>query len=200
MQIKKAAGRQLIRILCFLLTAMLLFSAASADTNIASPIPSGSARMRAAGVKSVSSLPAGLESDTSELTADADTSERIEYAIYLAQCQLGKPCASTAVSPEDFSCGGLTAHCYGKAGFSLAADTEAQSQDNSYASIRYAELKRGDLVCFSLGGSRCDHTGIYLGDGYFIHASPSAGKVILSNMEDFGSHYRQAFCWGKQIQ
>ena len=41
-------------------------------------------------------------------------------------------------------------------------------------------LKRGDLVFFNTNdgdGDLCDHSGIYMGNGYFIHASLSCAPT-----------------------
>ena len=46
-------------------------------------------------------------------------------------------------------------------------------------------------------GDMCDHTGIYIGNGDFIHASSSAGKVIISNLNS--GYYNQRFSWGRRI-
>ena len=54
------------------------------------------------------------------------------------------------------------------------------------------ELKDGDVVFFHNGKSRkkVTHVGIYLKDGYFVHASTSRG-VIVSHLDE--AYYRR--CW-----
>ena len=42
------------------------------------------------------------------------------------------------------------------------------------------QLQRGDLVFFSIGGSRIDHVGIFIGNNSFAHASNSG--VIVSRL------------------
>ena len=61
-------------------------------------------------------------------------------------------------------------------------------------------LKRGDVVCFDTeptDGDLSDHTGIYLGQGYFIHSSSGAGKVIVSSLTS--GYYKDNFSWGRRI-
>ena len=46
------------------------------------------------------------------------------------------------------------------------------------------QLQAGDRLYFSASGSRIDHTGLYMGDGLFVHASGSGRSVIVSNLHD----------------
>lgn len=56
--------------------------------------------------------------------------------------------------------------------------------------ISRAELQVGDLIFFRPPG-RYDHVGIYVGDGYFLHASTSRG-VMLSELDN---SYWQRYYW-----
>lgn len=46
--------------------------------------------------------------------------------------------------------------------------------------ISEEELQPGDLGLLHTGGKGTNHVGIYLGDGYYIHCSSSAGTVTIS--------------------
>ena len=39
-------------------------------------------------------------------------------------------------------------------------------------------LKEGDLVFFSFGGNNVDHVGVYLNNGFFVHASTTRGVIV----------------------
>ncbi|MFC4195522.1 C40 family peptidase [Pedobacter jamesrossensis] len=39
-------------------------------------------------------------------------------------------------------------------------------------------LEEGDLVFFSFGGGSVDHVGIYLNNGFFVHASTTRGVIV----------------------
>ena len=43
-------------------------------------------------------------------------------------------------------------------------------------------LQPGDRLYFSASGTRIDHTGLYMGDGLFVHASGSGRKVMVSKL------------------
>lgn len=50
-------------------------------------------------------------------------------------------------------------------------------------SIGKSELMEGDLVFFKIRGNRISHVGLYLKDGYFVHASTKLG-VIISHLDE----------------
>lgn len=45
------------------------------------------------------------------------------------------------------------------------------------------DIREGDIVFFSIGSSKPSHSGIYLWNGYFAHASTTKG-VMLSNLAE----------------
>ncbi len=59
------------------------------------------------------------------------------------------------------------------------------------------KLKEGDLVFFTFGKKRKnDHVGIYLQNGYFVHASSAKG-VTISNLQD--KAYKEKYCKGGRV-
>ena len=140
-------------------------------------------------------VPESLRSNT---TSAGDS--KIEYTIYVAQNLIGAPYASSANPPKTFDCAKYAYYCYGKAkSGTLKSSTKAQGYDERYQKIEYDDLKRGDLVCFDTisDDDLCDHVGIYLGGGYFLHASSAAKKVILSSLSS--GYYKRTFSWGLRI-
>ncbi|HRP84618.1 MAG TPA: NlpC/P60 family protein, partial [Saprospiraceae bacterium] len=51
--------------------------------------------------------------------------------------------------------------------------------------IRKNELKEGDLVFFKINGPKVSHVGLYLSDGYFVHATVKKGVMISSLSEPY---------------
>lgn len=141
------------------------------------------------------SIPSSLRSKTTSASES-----RIEYAIYVAQNLMGKPYSSHSDPPDSFDCATFTHYCYGKAkSGSVRGSTKSQGYDDHYDKISYSSLKRGDLVFFDTvtDSDLCDHVGIYLGQGYFIHASSAAKKVILSSLKS--GYYKRTFSWGRRV-
>ncbi len=133
-------------------------------------------------------------------TASSAAASKSECAIFVAQYLLGVPYSSSANPPSSFDCAKFCHYCYGKASSgAVKGSCHEQGYDDRYDKISYDNLKRGDMVCFDTvsDSDACDHTGIYLGGGYFIHASSAAKKVILSSLNS--GYYKRTFSWGKRI-
>jgi cell wall-associated NlpC family hydrolase len=58
--------------------------------------------------------------------------------------------------------------------------------------IDRSKVQEGDLVFFRTDGSKgINHVGVYLANGYFVHASTSRG-VIINNMSE--NYYDKSYC------
>ena len=125
----------------------------------------------------------------------------IEYLIYVAQNQLGKPYSYDANPPKTFDCALYTHYCYDMINKGdIKSSAKTQGYDDRQPKLSYSELKRGDLVCFNTNSSDddlSDHVGIYLGKGYFIHASSGGGMVMVSSMSS--GYYKRVFSWGRRM-
>ena len=149
--------------------------------------------------KAKATMPSSLKSTTK--SKGSTTSSKIEYLIYVAQGQLGKPYAEDANPPKTFDCALYTHYCYDKVekGY-IKSSAKTQGYDDRQDKISYSNLKRGDLVCFNTNSSDSDlsdHVGIYLGKGYFIHASSGGGMVMVSSMSS--GYYKRVFSWGRRL-
>lgn len=89
--------------------------------------------------------------------------------------QLGKPYVYGTDGPDSFDCSGLIKYVYSKIGIKLPRVVEDQSKIGK--PIEKKDLKFGDIVFFSNDGCVLTHAGIYVGNGYFIHA-PQTGDVV----------------------
>ena len=147
------------------------------------------------GGSAASAMPASLRSTTTSRSGS-----KAEYVIYLAQNLLGKPYAENAKPPKTFDCAKLAYFCYNAAKTGcVKSSAQTQGYDSRYSRVAYDGLKRGDLVCFDTvdDDDLSDHVGIYVGGGYFIHASSTAKQVILSSLKS--GYYQRTFSWGLRI-
>ena len=145
-------------------------------------------------------VPNGYASTTTSYHSGMSNPEKLEYAIYLAQSAMGCPYVYGATGPSKFDCSGLTCYIFKAIGVSLKRTAYNQGYDDSYEKIEgWKNLKRGDVVFFNTisDSDLSDHAGVYLGDGYFIHASSGAHKVVVSNLST--GFYGRVFSWGRRI-
>jgi cell wall-associated NlpC family hydrolase len=98
-----------------------------------------------------------------------------------ALAMLGKPYRHSGNTPAGFDCSGLVQYSYGKAGVNLPRETQAQRRGGQL--VRVGELRRGDLVFFDQEGKKSSHVGIYLGQGRFVHAPSSGGRVRTDGLD-----------------
>ena len=61
-----------------------------------------------------------------------------------------------------------------------------------------SDLKRGDIVCFNTvsDSDLSDHRHLP-GQRQFVHASSSAGKVVVSSLSS--GYYKTNFSWGRRV-
>jgi len=97
---------------------------------------------------------------------------------------LGKPYVWAEEGPNAFDCSGLTYNIYGSMGIEIPR--VAREQAKMGKPIAFQNLHYGDLIFFGSTNKRSkyiNHVGIYLGDGWFAHASSSNRKVMVSHFE-----------------
>ena len=121
--------------------------------------------------------------------------------VALAKQQLGCKYVYAREAPPYFDCSGLTQYCYGQFGYKLKRTAYEQGYDNTWPKItRIEDLQVGDCIYFNTNNTDsdlCDHAGIYLGNNSFIHASSSAGKVVIGTLAS--GFYRERFSWGRRV-
>ena len=88
-------------------------------------------------------------------------------------------------------CSGLTKLIYGRVGVNLPRTARQQARVGQPVNIN--SLEPGDQVFFGIGKNGVHHTGIYLGNGQYLHA-PKTGDVVkisnLSGRHDFAGARR----------
>jgi cell wall-associated NlpC family hydrolase len=112
--------------------------------------------------------------------ADAMTrAQRQGVALDVVRNQKGDPYRYGAAGPSAFDCSGLVYYSFRKAGFTNVPRTSRQ-QASASRRISRADMRKGDLVFFTSGGS-VYHVAVFAGwsNGrrYIIHASRSGTPV-----------------------
>ena len=132
-------------------------------------------------------------------SVDTDNSSTAEKIIATAKQYLGCSYVYGTSGPNTFDCSGFTQFVFKKYGYSLLRSALQQGYNDNYEKLTRSELKMGDIVCFNTisDNDLCDHVGIYISDGNFIHASSGGGCVMISNLDS--GYYNRVFSWGRRI-
>ncbi|WP_112133830.1 C40 family peptidase [Glycomyces dulcitolivorans] len=106
-----------------------------------------------------------------------------EYTVVkFALNQLGDPYVWGSAGPNSWDCSGLIMGAYAELGIDLPHNAAAQYGQT--ASISKDELKPGDLVFYN----GLAHVGMYIGNGYIVHA-PNSSTVVKVVALDHGNSY-----------
>ena len=108
----------------------------------------------------------------------------------------GTPYHYSGNSKSGIDCSGFTARLQLDV-FQKTISGSAASLYNLCEPLKKNELQEGDLVFFKIGKSYVSHVGVYLMNGYFVHASTQAG-VIISNLSE--AYYTKYFFSGGRLK
>lgn len=115
-----------------------------------------------------------------------------EDIVEYAETFLGVPYVYGGTSPSGFDCSGLVYYCYKHFGYSV--NRTAASLAYNGVAVSVSNLQPGDILLFtSSGSSYIGHTGIYIGNGQFIHAPHTGDVVKISSLSE--TYYKNHF-WG----
>lgn len=98
-----------------------------------------------------------------------------------AEAYLGVPYKWGGTTDKGFDCSGFVQKAYKDAGYSIGRTTQIQALEGE----EVEDYAPGDILCFGRSKWNIFHTGIYIGDGKFIHASSPEG-VIVSELDGYG--------------
>ncbi len=97
-----------------------------------------------------------------------------------AHRSIGTPYVFGGTRPGGFDCSGLVQWAYKGAGIRLPRTAREQSQ-SGFGIRDKSQMRAGDIVAFRRRGGY--HTGIYIGDGKFIHAPRRNKRVRIESMD-----------------
>lgn len=137
--------------------------------------------------------PPRAASATAAVTSEnVDASRAADHALAM----VGAPYRYGGVDSAGFDCSGLVHYSFRKIGIALPRDTRSLRRIG--IEIEMDDLAKGDLVFFDQEGKKSSHVGIYLGDGRFVHA-PSTGGKVRTDKIDF-TYWRKHFNEARRIR
>lgn len=123
---------------------------------------------------------------------DADRQEIVRFA----KTFVGTPYRYGGVSRNGVDCSGLIIAVYRE--FNISMPRTSLDQSKVGKQVKRSKIQPGDLVFFKTSRNRSvSHVGIYIGSGRFIHASTSARKVRIDELND--DYFRHRFRGARQI-
>jgi len=102
--------------------------------------------------------------------------------VAVARSQIGTRYRFGGTTPKrGFDCSGFVQYVLGALQLVLPRTADQQSKVGDGVPRDTTQLRPGDLLTFGRG-NRVTHIGIYVGNGRYVHASPTAGRVIETSL------------------
>jgi len=109
----------------------------------------------------------------------------IAESIELAKRFLGIPYLWGGRSSFGFDCSGFTQMLVRARGIIMPRDADQQAAWSGVTAVERGDLQPGDLLFFGSSTKGITHTGMYIGDGQFIHDTTNGRPVVqISKLED----------------
>jgi len=103
--------------------------------------------------------------------------------VMVARSQIGRRYKYGGTTPGGgFDCSGFVRYVLNAIQLVLPRTAAQQAELGATIPKDTSRLRPGDLLTFGRGG-RVTHIGIYVGNGRYVHASPTAGRVIETSLE-----------------
>ena len=102
--------------------------------------------------------------------------------VAVARSQIGTRYRFGGTTPTGgFDCSGFVRYVLSALQLVLPRTAAQQATLGATVPKDTTRLRPGDLLTFGRGG-RVTHIGIYVGNGHYVHASPTAGRVIETSL------------------
>ena len=124
----------------------------------------------------------------------SDSENKTDKLISLAKSKLGNSYKPAQAGPDHFDCSGFVYYLFKTNDISIPRSSLPQSKSGK--KLNRDELKKGDILFFDTAHrDHVNHSGVYLGDGKFIHSS--SGKAYGVTISDLDKgFYLDKFRWG----
>ncbi len=122
------------------------------------------------------------------------SSIEVETLLTRAQSKLGDSYVYAATGPDHFDCSGFVYYLFKESGVTIPRSSLPQSKSGE--KLTREEIQRGDILFFDTHErGHVNHSGVYLGNGKFIHSS--SGKAYGVTISDLDKgFYKDKFRWG----
>lgn len=144
-----------------------------------------------------------VENDNEQVSEKIDeqstnNSSKGEEVIEFAKQYLGYSYVLGCSTPETgFDCSGFTKYIFGHFGYNLGRVAADQTSVGDV--VERENLQIGDLILFyDEGKTKIGHTGIYIGNGEFIHSANPKRGVVTDNLNT-NSYYNTRFVTARRI-
>lgn len=116
--------------------------------------------------------------------------------IATAKTYLGMPYKYGGNGDTNIDCSLFVMQVFAEHGINLPRTAHEQAEIGTY--VEKEDLVAGDRLYFYERNNRghIGHTGLYIGEGQFIHASSNRGEVAISNL--FDQTYSSIYAWAKR--
>lgn len=109
----------------------------------------------------------------------------IPQSIELAKRFLGIPYLWGGRSSFGYDCSGFTQMLVRSRGIAMPRDADQQAGWSGVAPVERQDLQPGDLLFFGESNQKITHTGMYIGNGEFIHDTTNTHPVVqISHIDD----------------
>lgn len=138
-----------------------------------------------------------INNNLTEALSNQNNQKGNQIAEYAKQF-LGCSYVSGGKTPSSgFDCSGFTKYVYSNFGYTLG--NTAATQNNLGKDVNIEDIAIGDLILFyDEGKTKIGHTGIYIGDGNFVHAANASRGVVTDNLNT-NSYYNTRIVSIKRI-
>jgi cell wall-associated NlpC family hydrolase len=130
----------------------------------------------------------------SDTKTPSASNSKVEQIIALAKSKLGDSYEPAKAGPDHFDCSGFVYYVHKENGIKIPRSSLTQSKSGE--KLTRKQIKRGDVLFFDTHHrGHVNPSGIYLGEGKFIHSS--SGKAYGVTISDLDKgFYKEKFLWG----
>ena len=125
-----------------------------------------------------------------------ESGPRQAKAVQVARSAIGTPYVPGGRNPGGFDCSGLVQWAYKSVGINLPRTAREQAVVGKRIT-RVEDMRAGDIVAFH-HPRRGYHTGIYVGDGKFVHSPRRRTRVRINSLDD--PYFRTTFMGARRVE